>query len=113
MARSPDILAWRRYPEPDGTEFRARELETEDRVEALFDSCQILESVIFASGWRLLFQRYGLAGLVRINKRSGWFNEEDDAEAEESLIDEARLAGYDPVGDVFGAQGETTGEFYA
>jgi hypothetical protein len=65
------------FPEPDGTDYTAEDLKNEKTVETIFDYCQILEATIFANGWHLLFKTHGIDGLIRINKRSGWFDEEE------------------------------------
>ena len=111
MKKPLQCLAWRRYPEPGGTGYNADDLKNEKTVEIIFDYCQIFEATIFAKGWHLLFKTHGMDGLIRINKRSGWFDEKDDAEAEQMFIYHARIGGYDPEQEVFGKYNEETGEF--
>ncbi|MEZ4329245.1 MAG: hypothetical protein R3B40_28715 [Polyangiales bacterium] len=65
-------------------------------VEQVFDYCQILEAVITAEGWRVLFEAHGADGLVAINRRSGWFTESPDDAALAEIVGMARQAGYDP-----------------
>ena len=50
------------------------------KVEELFDYCQILEAYITRPGWEFLIQVHGYEGLYKINKRSGWFPEEESLE---------------------------------
>ena len=68
------VLAWRMYPEPNGTEYYEDDLDTEEKVEILFDYCQILEAIVFDGGWQFLLRHYGMNTLYEINERSGWYN---------------------------------------
>lgn len=103
-----DGLAWRKYPEPDGTDYTVANLRDAAIVEMMFDYCQILEAEIFAEGWQLLFHFHGMAGLISINKRSGWF---DDDDAASGLAYCARIAGFDPTTETFGDYDQETGVF--
>jgi hypothetical protein len=69
-----NLLAWRMYPEPNGTEYYTEDLDTEEKVEILFDYCQILEASVFEEGWKFLLHRYGIKILHEINERSGWYD---------------------------------------
>jgi hypothetical protein len=79
------LLAWRKYPEPNGTNYYREDLETPAQVVALFDYCQILEATIFEPGWQFLLDRYGWAGLFEINQLSGWFDSESLEEFESDV----------------------------
>lgn len=103
--------AWYRYPEPEGRSYSLAELHDVVTVEELFDYCQILLAIIHAAGWRELFHVHGEAGLLEINRRSGWFDDTNDGDARDSLVHHARLAGYDPETDRFGRFEEGTGAF--
>ena len=70
-------LAYRKYPEPDGTLFYKRDLKKENQVEMLFDYCQILEAIIFKEGWDFLIKKYGYEKLYQINIECGWLDSED------------------------------------
>ena len=48
-----------------------------DKVEELFDYCQILEAYITKSGWDFLIDHYGYDGLYDIDKKSKWFDAEN------------------------------------
>ncbi|MBD2722127.1 hypothetical protein [Hymenobacter armeniacus] len=72
-----NLLAWRMYPEPDGTNYYEEDLDTEEKVEHLFDYCQILEASVFDEGWKFLLHRYGIKTLYEINERSGWYDVTD------------------------------------
>ena len=104
-------LAFYIYPLPEGTAYTEDDLKDEKNVEILFDYCQILEAFILPCGWKFLFDTYGMSGLIKINKVSGWFNEVDEVEAEFDFIYHARSSGYDPLTDSFGCYNSETGEF--
>jgi len=70
-------LAYRIYPEPDGSRIYKKDLKKEINVESLFDYCQILEAIIFKEGWEFLIKYYGYEKLYQINNRSGWFDCKD------------------------------------
>ena len=92
------------------TEYSALELSDPARVEELFDYCQILQGVISAQGWRYLLQVHGLAGLLDIDRSSGWLDA-DEALAADALKYQCLIAGYDPELDVFGSYDENAGIF--
>jgi hypothetical protein len=71
------LLAWRIYPEPNGTDYYEKDLDTEKKVQTLFDYCQILEASVFDEGWQFLLRHYGIRTLYEINERSGWYNAVD------------------------------------
>ena len=48
------VLAFRRFPEPNGVEYFAEDLNSEQNVIELFDYCQILEAIIYENGWHYL-----------------------------------------------------------
>jgi hypothetical protein len=58
-----------------------------------------------------LFNHYSIDELLEINRISGWFNEEDDKEALESMIYWSLVAGYNPVSASYGKYNEATGIF--
>lgn len=68
------ILAYRIYPEPNGTDYFEKDLQSEFDVECLFDFCQILEAIIFREGWHYLVDKFGYANLFKIDKRSMWID---------------------------------------
>ena len=70
-------LGWYQFPEPEGTRYTARELRDPERVEELFDYCQIWYAVISREGWDFLLKTYGLEGLYPIDRRSGWHDSPD------------------------------------
>lgn len=67
-------LAYYIYPLPKGTEYTKEDLKNENKVEELFDYCQILEGVITKEGWNYLIEEYGYEKLFYINNKSGWFD---------------------------------------
>ncbi|GAA4364646.1 hypothetical protein GCM10023185_34340 [Hymenobacter saemangeumensis] len=84
-AEAPLLLAWRMYPEPNGTGYHAEDLDTEEKVQHLFDYCQVLEASILDEGWQFLLQHYGIERLYQINKKSGWHDADDVKEYQSFL----------------------------
>ncbi|KKO54659.1 hypothetical protein [Paenibacillus sp. DMB20] len=67
-------MAFRVFPEPKGTIYYYSDLIDKEKVEQLFDYCQILEANIFKEGWELLITYHGFKTLFEINEKSGWFD---------------------------------------
>ncbi|MBN1533765.1 MAG: hypothetical protein JXA20_13935 [Spirochaetes bacterium] len=86
--KKEDILAFRIYPKPHGTEYFREDLSDEKRVEALFDYCQILEATIYKKGWDFLISHFGIEKLFEINNRSGWFDSRTVEEFERDIESE-------------------------
>ncbi|MCA8833152.1 hypothetical protein [Hymenobacter pini] len=82
------------YPLPNGTGYFASDLNTSQKVEQLFNYCQILEASIFEEGWLYLLQHYGIDQLHLINQRSGWFEEESVTGFRQTLLDHFADIGY-------------------
>lgn len=91
-----ELLAWRKYPEPNGAEYFAKDLADKSKVIELFGFCQILEASIWDRGWGFLFENYGLNGIIEIDKESGWFYDEDLGEWIASIYYHSLIAGFDP-----------------
>lgn len=73
------MLAYYHYPfdsNQDFKEYTREDLMIPERVEELFDYCQILEAYITKSGWGFLIDYYGYEKLYEIDKKSGWFDED-------------------------------------
>lgn len=104
-------LAWYQWPEPDGTSYFEEDLTDSQKVEELFDYCQILLATINKEGWQFLVKTYGITGLLDINRKSGWFDEEDDVEATQQLRYHCFISGYDLDSDLFGEYDPETGVF--
>jgi hypothetical protein len=94
-----NLLAWYPHPEPRGTSCYAADLSEPQAVVRLFARAAQFRAHVTAQGWRFLWTHYGLAGLLEINRRAGWFDPEDDREAAAQMIDRARIEGYDPSSD--------------
>jgi len=103
-----NCLAWYRYPEPDGTAYSERDLTDPKVVETLFDYGQLELAAISKQGWRHLMLTFGAEGLLGINRRSGWFDEDD---AFDSLRYRCLLDGYDLERDLFGTYDEPADRF--
>lgn len=73
------MLAYYHYPfvpNRDIQEYTAEDLLDPQKVEELFDYCQILEADITKSGWRFLIDHYGYEALYEIDRKSGWSPED-------------------------------------
>lgn len=84
------MLAYYYYPfklNQDFREYTEEELMDPNKVEELFDHCQILEAYITKEGWDFLISHYGYETLYEIDKRSGWFDEETIEEYMERIKD--------------------------
>lgn len=71
------MLAFYHYsfvPNQDIKECTKKDLMHPDKVEELFDYCQICEAYITKSGWKFLIQHYGYKKLYKINYKSGWLD---------------------------------------
>ena len=66
------ILAYRKYPLPEGTRYSHDDLKSTEQVEHLFDYCQIFEAIIYKEGWDYLIDNFGYDILYQINRASGW-----------------------------------------
>ncbi len=69
-------LAFRYWPLEAKEEYWESDLDTEEKVEILFDYAQILEVGITKKGWNYLIERYGYETLFKIDKKSGWIDSE-------------------------------------
>ncbi|MEZ0267375.1 MAG: hypothetical protein ACAI43_21790 [Phycisphaerae bacterium] len=94
-ALKPIILGWDSSPEPMGTVLGATELRDERAVAHLFARAATFRAQVTARGWRFLIDRYGIVGLIEINREIGWFDPDDDAAAAAEILRTARVAGYD------------------
>jgi hypothetical protein len=66
------ILAYRKYPLPQGTIYFRDDLKSVEQIEQLFDYCQIWEAIIYKEGWDYLVDDFGYSKLFEINNNSGW-----------------------------------------
>ena len=82
------MLAYYFYPfesEQELKEYTKQDLINPQKVEELFDYCQILEGYITKSGWKFLIEYYGYERLLEIDKRSGWLSERTECNLEEYI----------------------------
>ncbi|WGU96574.1 hypothetical protein QJQ58_10195 [Paenibacillus dendritiformis] len=77
---APSGLAYRIYPEPDGTIYYESDLINANTVETLFDYCQIGEAIIMEEGWQFLIRQHGIPSLFAMNAKSGWLDCENAEE---------------------------------
>ncbi len=77
-------------------------LRTAEKVAELFALAKLSLAEVTRETWQLLFARYGLDGLLEINRPVGWFDPTDDEQAAAEMFQTALVAGYDPVSGLFG-----------
>lgn len=106
-----ESLAWRKYPEPNGTEYFSTDLINKFKVIELFDFCQILEASIWDKGWCFLFTNYGLNGIIKIDEKSGWLDDSDLGEWITSIYYHSLISGFDPQKMEFGNYSQEEGTF--
>lgn len=100
------ILAWRKYPIPDGMYYYQENLETKEAIIQLFDACQLLEASITADGWDYLLSNFGVKEIYQIDQKSGWLDMETPELWLEALLYQALLAGYNISTRQFGSYDE-------
>ena len=84
------MLAYYLYPfvqNRDVREYTKEDLLKPEKVEELFDYCQILEAYITKKGWQFLIERYGYDKLYEIDKRSGWLSDQSTESNLEEYIE--------------------------
>ena len=84
------MLAYYFYPfvsNQNILEYTKEDLMNPEKVEELFDYCQILEAYITKSGWRFLIDYYGYEKLYEIDKRSGWLSDHSFEDTLEEFIE--------------------------
>ena len=96
MKNGKEVLAWRRYPEPEGTEYFREDVDNYDKLLEIFDFCQILEASILPGGWAYIFSNLEIEQLIKRAKESGWFDEITNEEVLGSLMSMAMDSGYNP-----------------
>ncbi|WP_298517180.1 hypothetical protein [uncultured Kordia sp.] len=107
----PTPLAWRKYPEPNGTTYFTVDLIDKSKVIQLFDFCQILEASIWDTGWNFLFENYGLNEILEIDTESGWLNDEDLGAWISSIYYNSFISGFDPQNMEYGNYSDEKGTF--
>ena len=85
-----EFLAYRKYPEPNGTNYCEKDLDTEQKVIELFDYCQILEAMITKKGWEFLLSQYGVKKVFELNNLSGWMDSESLKEFERDINEQIK-----------------------
>ena len=69
-----EVLAFYRYPEPNGKGYFRDDFTNPNTVIEVFDYCQILLAYITQAGWKFLVGYYGYEKLFELNLISGWMN---------------------------------------
>lgn len=106
-----EILAWRKYPEPNGTLYAAADLVQKGAVMALFDACKASEGYITADGWQLLINHFGYRGLWEIDTISQWMETSEEGEWISRLVYQSLNAGYNPIDGEKGDYDPDSGKF--
>ena len=106
-----EVLAWRKYPEPNGTIYTSTDLIDKGAIMALFDACKTSEAYINADGWRFLFEHFGIKGLFEIDTISEWLDTSNEGEWISRLVYFSLLAGYNPIGKEKGDYDPDSGKF--
>lgn len=107
-----EILAWHKYPEPEGINYTESDLSEDSQVCVLFEHCQKLEAIILPKGWEFLFNEYGLVGLLRIDSEIGWVKKEELGDAISGIIYQSLISGFHPLINEFGDYDENESYFY-
>ena len=84
------MLAYYLYPfvqNRDVREYTKEDILKPEKVEELFDYCQILEAYITKNGWQFLIESYGYDKLYEIDKRSGWLSDQSTESNLEEYIE--------------------------
>ena len=107
------ILSWYAYCESGaaGRTDRPNELDNPNRVAELFADARKLDAELTPHGWRHLWSRYGLDGLIDLARGGGWPEAAADEEVAEALVSESLAGGYDPVSGQFGDYDDQTETF--
>ena len=87
-------------PEQIGSDVdpRLAQLDDPERVLELFADARRLDAEVTPQGWRRLWSRYSLEGLIDLARRGGdWPQSAQDEEIAEALVEESLAGGYDPV----------------
>lgn len=72
-----------------------------------FESVWLLDANLSEEHWKYMWQRYSVAELIDIGRRSGWFGGVSNRDAVLELLQLSRAAGYDPIADGFSANEPT------
>ena len=90
----------------------AADLNEPADVAGLFGDVRLLDAQVDARGWKHLFSRYGLDGLIDLARRRGGWPAATSAESvAEAIVSESLDAGYDPVSGLIGEFGNETRRF--
>jgi len=81
-------------------------------VAGLFADVRQLDLQVSACGWKHLFSRYGLTGLIDFARQRGdWPADTTEATVAEAIMNESLEAGYDPVSGLIGELKKGTRQF--
>lgn len=106
-----ELLAWYQQPAPRGTSYFERDLCDPEKVIEVFAYAHLSLARVTREGWRFLWFRYGLEGLLAINRYAEWFDPTRDDFVAGELVRESLTAGYDPVSGFYGDYSEESRTF--
>lgn len=90
----------------------AVDLDQPAHVAGLFGDVRQLDLQVDAGGWKHLFSRYGLEGLIDLARsRGGWPEKTQEVTVAEAIVNESLEAGYDPVSGLIGEFKKETRRF--
>ncbi|MBR5364353.1 MAG: hypothetical protein IK134_13650 [Oscillospiraceae bacterium] len=92
-------VAFRVFPRPNGYVYTEADFQTLKDAEHLFDYCQILMAMISKAGWDFLIEKFGIEGLYKADRDSGWYDCETLAEYAEWVEYERTQVAYDSAQD--------------
>ena len=95
-AESGEAAPVRRPDTPTAT------LDNPTRVSELFHDARRLDAELTPAGWKHLWSRYGLEGLIDLARGADFPPSTPDDEVADALVRESLAAGYDPVSGQFG-----------
>jgi hypothetical protein len=95
-AESGEAAPVRRPDTPTAT------LDNPTRVSELFHDARRLDAEMTPQGWKHLWSRYGLEGLIDLARGADFPPSTPDDEVADALMSESLAAGYDPVSGEFG-----------
>ena len=84
------------------------DLDDPARVAELYGDVRRADAELTPDGWKHLWSRYGLEGLIDLARGAGFPDDAGDADVAGALVEESVAAGYDPVSGRFGECDETS-----
>ena len=108
------ILSWYAFSESGAAEernSRRSDWDEPGRMAELFGDARRLDAELTPQGWKHLWSRYGLEGLIDLAREAHWPESAGDEEVADAVVRESLAGGYDPVSGQFGAYDEASETF--